>query len=329
MKGGDPLRIDAAGRFALASQSEIRGQGAGVLNARAGSIGFDPGSSVINSAITLTSAGEMTIGKLTSYDATQPIVLRSAGLTSLGTITGPAITIVNTGGATTLKAASGGALSLDSAGDITTEALELQRAVLFSRQGSVNLNGFSQVRGLGANSILDVKAIRAITVGREVATDGGVRFTAATIATAAGAFIRDTGGLSALQQLRGDTINVRFDTGSGSIPLRLDVSGASNKSALSATLDFIGSRPIIFTRLSAYTASLNVLGANPSLTISSLTMRDWLALKMGGGSMLLKGEASTGPATDRTVATGALTAASLVATPTSAAPSVQLNGKAL
>ena len=145
-----------------------------------------------------------------------------------------------------------------------------------------------------------------------------------SVATTGTGYLGDADLLGALTTMRADTIDVLFNTGTlNGAALRVDAPWRSASNVADATFRFTGVRPIAFDSLWVNKGSLT---ATTALSVTSLTMRDYLLLGNGSQTVALQGQV-TAPAATRTVNTGALSAAKLAMTPASGqAPAVSING---
>lgn len=235
----------------------------------------------------------------------------------------------STGGALTLRGTvKAGALTLSARDDVTTAGITATSATILSSAGSIALKGTTRIVRSDAPTTarLSVTAAKAITMEGATSAGGGITLTGSALSTINGGYITDVDQLGALTTLRADTMTIRFDTGNvmSGVPLRIDARGRTASSIADAAFSFGTLRPITFDALWLMRGALS---ATTALTVTSLTMRDFLTLSLPNGTVALQG-AGVAPAAMRSVNTGALSAAKLAVTlPVSGgAPVVSING---
>ena len=330
MTGSGPgavLSLAAGTALTIGRQASITATGSGAqVQATAGSVQMDTLASITGAAVSVLSRGAATLGDIKA-GANQAVSVRSAGALAVGQITGGALSLVSTGGTLSVRGAvKAGAVTIQARDDVATAGLAATSASIASTLGAVSLGGTTRIQrpDQPTGATLMVAAGKGIAIGGATSATGGMAFTGTAVATTSSGYLTDTDLPGAPTTLRADTIDVRFATGTmaGGTALRLDARGRSGGNVDLATFRFDTLRPVSFDALWVNRGTLTTA---TSLTVASLTMRDWLVVGGGGATIALQG-ATTAPAAGRTVRTGSLTGARLVTTPTGSTPAVAVNG---
>lgn len=290
---GTALQVTADGTVRANPFAYLQGgRGAGII-INAGGVAFDPSSQVSAFAMTIKADGDVQLGDVLG-DSDQVMSLRS------------------TAGRLTAGVVNGSSVRMEGATAVAVGSIQTQAATLISAAGGVAIAGDIEVNGT-ATSKLAVTAAQGLSFGGRLSATGGLVLTAASIRSNGSGALSDLLRPGATIQLRADTIDVAFDTGTGAgAAAKLDVRGRTTTMAELAVLRFFGDRAIGFETLAAARASL--VSPQP-LTIKNLQMRDYLRLASRGGSALIVGLDAAGQTANRTINTGPLTGARISLTP--------------
>ena len=323
---GDALNLTAKGVLTLTKTASITGTNdTAQVNLAAASIAGDPAATIKGTSLSATTKGVVALGSVLANPLTQAVIIRGGPSVTTKALSGATIAVTAATGTITVGALGGGRATLVAASDIVTAGMALNAAQATTSGGSVTLGGTTRITASGnpATATLSVSASKAITIDGATSAAGGIGLTAPTIVTTAKAYLTDTDRFGAVTTLRAQTVNVAFNTGKTiGTPLRVAVRGLSTANAADVALTFASLRPVTFDLLYADRTTLT---AGTALTITKLNMVDWLLFNLPGQSVALKGN-KTPPAAGRTIATGALTGAKVVATPGSGVTKVTING---
>ena len=323
---GDALNLTAKGVLTLIKTASITGTNdTAQVNLAAASIAGDPAATIKGTSLSATTKGVVALGSVLANPLTQAVIIRGGPSVTTKALSGATIAVTAATGTITVGALGGGRATLVAASDIVTAGMALNAAQATTSGGSVTLGGTTRITASGnpATATLSVSASKAITIDGATSAAGGIGLTAPTIVTTAKAYLTDTDRFGAVTTLRAQTVNVAFNTGKTiGTPLHVAVRGLSTANAADVALTFASLRPVTFDLLYADRTTLT---AGTALTITKLNMVDWLLFNLPGQSVALKGN-KTPPAAGRTIATGALTGAKVVATPGSGVTKVTING---
>ena len=325
---GEALTLTAAHRVVAPAGAVIGGQTtAARLTIATGNVDFDPTVTVSGMNVSVQATGKATLGTILA-GPTQTVAVTARGAVTTGAVTGKIVTLVSaTDALNILGPITGGVVTLTADRAIVTNGLTATAATVTTNLGGINLNGATTIANAASPTTAKLIATAAQTIsvnGRASAT-GGMTLTAATLLTGTtGGVLVDTGLFGAPFVLRADNVNVSFDTGAlAGGDLHVDARARSGGLLALGEFRFAGVRGVTFDTLAAAKARIY---ANQLLTITSLSMTDYLWMNIGGQTLAVTGTGAGVPAAQRKVATGALKNVKVVVTPTRTAPTLVVNG---
>lgn len=242
-------------------------------------------------SISLTSAGSMAFGNLTSAAS---IFLNSGGTLITGDVSSGGVFGATSAGAMTLGQPSGTGWNIQAAGNIT-----LQGASITAVQGIRSTGG--QVQATSNAGKIDVKALSAVTTVSLDATGGNIGFTDLSAGSTANVIARTPNA-----QVTGNSLSATTEASlSGST---LAISGAVITPALTLTND-----------VAASLTGANSIGTLRASTVRSLTLNNTGALTISGAINGGASDVSIRTVGNLTLASGGLVTGGLVSLSTNGA----------
>jgi filamentous hemagglutinin family protein len=289
------------------------------LTLTASAIDLGPQSLVSGLAVNANARGVAQFGTVAALAAAQDVTVKGGTRVAVGDVTGRTVTLASSGGSVATGQITAKRAIVDATGRLRTGGVTADSATLTGK-ADVALAGRTRTT---AGALL-VTAGTALSIEGEASASGGMTLTGQNIQTVGNGFLNDLDAPGVLTSLRADQISVRFDTGAATgTALRVDARGRTGGNAEQVDLRFASLRPVTMPALFTRRGTLSL---STPLTVDKLTMVEWLLLNLGQQSVALRGTLAPPPA-GRTISSGALTNAKLVATPgaNGGAPTIRLN----